>query len=47
MKVAGRIPRKSAESRVANMQDVPDADSQFKLKTAAYGAGETTTGGMR
>ena len=31
----------------ANMQEVPEAESQLKLKMAAYLAGAGTTGGMR
>ena len=34
-KRAGAIPSRSAEISVANMQDVPDAESQLKLKIAA------------
>src|SRR5450631_1160050 len=44
---AGRMSEKAAASNDANMQDVPDADSQLKLNTAAYFAGARTTGGMR
>jgi hypothetical protein len=34
-KSAGRILQKMAERMAANMQDVPEAESQLKLKTAA------------
>src|ERR1700690_1212786 len=43
----GFMPEKAAASSEANMQDVPDADSQLKLNIAAYFAGARRTGGMR
>src|SRR5271168_5258560 len=47
MKSESRILQKMAERIAANMQDVPEAENQLRLKMAAYLAGLETTGGMR
>src|SRR5579871_217019 len=43
----GPTRRTMADRIVAMKQAVPDAVSQFKVKTAAYGASLGVTGGMR
>src|ERR1035437_5158001 len=43
----GFMPENAAAMREAHMQEVPDAESQLKLNTAAYFAGARTTGRMR
>src|ERR1700687_45843 len=43
----GEIPRTMAERNEAIMHAVPEAASQFRLKTAAYGDTFAVTGGMR
>src|SRR5471032_3186582 len=45
--LAGRTPSSTADTSVASRHAVPDALSQFNVKTAAYGAGFKVTGGMR
>src|ERR1700733_5540885 len=44
---AGPMPEKRAASSAASMQEVPEAESQLKLKMAAYLVGAAATGGIR